>query len=215
MCNRARNKAAPEPETLRTRFGADWLTPRPMDNRFKPDELYPKSRAHVVREEDGKRGVDIMQWDVLGGGAAWPMTNVRNLGLPQWRRLAEKPENRCLIPLTEFCEWTPEKHDLGDGKPPVKGEMWFDVTDQPIFAVAGFWQRTVKGDGFTMVTCDANDLVAPIHPKAMITILEESDWDRWLRGSYEDVVALQRPFPAERMTVRGPVFPTRGKPASV
>lgn len=207
MCNRARLRS--DPETLFTRFGGDWLMPKPMDNRFNPAELYPKSRAYIVREQDGVRGLDTMAWDVLGGGAAWPMTNVRNLKLPQWRKLAAEPFNRCLVPLTEFCEWTPDKHDLGDGKPSVKGEMWFDVTDQPIFAVAGFWQHTAKGDGFTMVTCDPNELVAPIHPKAMITILEEADWDRWLQGSYDDVVALQRPYDADRMTVRGPVFPTR------
>jgi putative SOS response-associated peptidase YedK len=48
----------------------------------------------------------------------------------------------------------------------------------------------------------------------MITILAPEDHERWLRGSYEDVVALQRPYPAERMSVRGPVFPTRErKPA--
>jgi putative SOS response-associated peptidase YedK len=89
--------------------------------------------------------------------------------------------------------------------------MWFDVPEQPVFAVAGFWQQTVKGAGFTMVTCDPNELVAPIHPKAMITILHEADWDRWLRGSYDDVVTLQQPYPSERMTVRGPVFPTRSQ----
>ena len=89
------------------------------------------------------------------------MTNVRNLELPQWRRLSEKPSNRCLIPLTEFCEWTPEKHDLGDDRPALKGEMWFRVVDRPVFAVAGFWQHTKSGPGFTMVTCDANALVAP------------------------------------------------------
>lgn len=207
MCNRARMRG--EPETLFTRFGGDWIVDKPMDNRFNPVELRPKGRAYVVREQDGARGLDVMEWDVLGGGAAWPMTNVRNLGLPQWRRLAEKPENRCLVPLTEFCEWTPEKVDLGDGKPPLKGEMWFAVPEQPVFAVAGFWQHTKEGRGFTMVTCDPNELVAPIHPKAMITILHEADWDRWLGGGYDDVVALQRPYPADRMTVRGPVFPTR------
>ena len=60
-----------------------------------------------------------------------------------------------------------------------------------------------------MVTCDPNELVAPIHPKAMITILEPGDVDTWLRGSYDEVVALQRPYDATKMTVRGPVFPTR------
>ncbi|WP_342248592.1 SOS response-associated peptidase family protein [Sphingomonas sp. OTU376] len=209
MCNRARNKNAPEPETLFERFGSKWLVDKPMDNRFNPAELRPAGRAYVVRENDRGRGIDVMSWDVLGGQAKWPMTNVRQLGLPQWKRLAAEPENRCLVPLTEFCEWTPEPVDLGDGKKPLKGEMWFDVTDQPMFAVAGFWQPTALGNGFTMVTCDANELVAPIHPNAMVTVLEEANWDLWLRGSYEEIVKLQRPYPAERMTVRGPVFPTR------
>ncbi len=211
MCNRARYSG--EPETL---FGsaAELFEERPRDNRFNPVELRPKSRNYVIREQDGKRAWDVMIWDILGGQAAYPMTNVRNLKLLQWRRLAEKPENRCIIPLTEFAEFTPEKHDLGDGKPPLKGEMWFSVVDQPTFAVAGFWQRTTNGPGFTMVTCDANELVEPIHPKAMITILEPSDVDRWLSGSYEDIVDLQRPYDASRMTVAGPVFPTRKQPPS-
>jgi putative SOS response-associated peptidase YedK len=99
--------------------------------------------------------------------------------------------------------------DLDDGKPPLKGEMWLQVTDQPVFPVAGFWQRTKQGDGFTMVTCDPNELVAPIHPRAMITILEPEHVDTWLRGSYDEVIALQRPYDPTKMTVRGPVFPTR------
>ncbi len=182
---------------------------RPRENTFSPQELRPRSRNYVVREKDGIRDWDVMSWDVLGGQAAWPMTNVRNLKLPQWRKLAERPENRCLIPLTEFCEWTPDKHDLGDGKPPLKGEMWFAVTDQPRFAVAGFWQHLKDGPGFTMVTCDPNELVAPIHPKAMITILAPEDHDRWLQGSYDEIVVLQKPYPTSSMTVRGPLFPTR------
>jgi putative SOS response-associated peptidase YedK len=207
MCNRARNRD--EPETIIERYKAYWQADRPMDNRFDPRELAPTARAWILREEGGRLGLDVMAWDVLAGLASYPMTNVRNLALPQWRRLAAKPANRCLIPLTEFCEWTPERHDLGDGKKPIKGEMWFALRDQPHFAVAGFWQQVGDHRGFTMVTCDPNELVAPIHPKAMITILHPDDHERWLRGSYEDVVALQHPYPAEQMTVRGPVFSTR------
>ncbi|WP_242154848.1 SOS response-associated peptidase family protein [Sphingomonas sp. BAUL-RG-20F-R05-02] len=207
MCNRAR--MSHEPEAL-WGSASQLFDERPRDNRFDPRELRPKSRNYVIREWDGERAWDVMLWDGLGGGAAWPMTNVRQLGLKQWRALAANPENRCVIPLTEFCEWTPEPVDLGDGKKPLKGEMWFQVTDQLVFPVAGFWQRTKEGKCFTMVTCDPNELVAPIHPKAMITILKPEDVDTWLRGSYEEVVGLQRPYPADKMTVRGPVFPTRG-----
>lgn len=77
MCNRARLSS--EPETLFQRFGASWAqdVTRPNED---PVELFPKSKAFIVREESGRRAVDLMLWDVLGGGAAWPMTNVRNLG---------------------------------------------------------------------------------------------------------------------------------------
>jgi putative SOS response-associated peptidase YedK len=207
MCNRARNRT--EPEALKANWALEWMAPRPADNRFDWRELTPRSRAYVVRRDDRGLGLDLMSWDVLGGQAAWPMTNVRQLGLPQWRRLAERPENRCLIPLTEFCEWTPQAIDLHDGKKPIKGEMWFEVTDQPVFMVAGFWKAIGDQRGFTMVTCDPNSLVEPVHPKAMITILQPADHQRWLEGSYDDVVALQRPYPAELMRVRGPEFPTR------
>ncbi len=88
--------------------------------------------------------------------------------------------------------------------------MWFRVTDQPLFAVAGFWQPLKGGArGFAVVTCDPNELVAPVHPKAMITILTLDDHERWLTGGYDEVVALQRPYPFERMTMRGLDFPTR------
>lgn len=134
MCNRARNRG--EPDTLITTFaaGAGWLNPKPMDNRFDPVELVHRGRAYVVREEDGERGLDTMAWDVLGGQGPWPMTNVRNLGLKQWRALAAKPENRCLIPLTEFCEWEQKARDLGDGKKPSRpsaGSMSLTRTCSP------------------------------------------------------------------------------------
>ena len=204
MCNRAR--LAGEPETLHERFGSSWAR-----DAFRPNsslaELYPKAKAYVVRQEGGRRALDVMSWGVLPAGAN-PATIVRDLGLPSWRALAERPEQRCLVPVTEFCEWTPDKHQVGEGKP-VKGEMWFAVLEQPIFAIAGFW-RVIEGrPGFAMVTCDPNELVAPIHPKAMVTVLREADWDRWLTGTYDDVVALQQPYPANRMVMRGPVFPTR------
>jgi len=207
MCNRARY--AGEPDTL-FQSAAKLFDERPRDNRFHPQELRPRSRSYVIREQDGQRAWDVMTWDVLGGKAPYPMTNVRNLALPQWRRLAADPANRCVIPLTEFCEFTPERHDLGDGKPPLKGEMWFSVTDQPVFAVAGFWQQTVDGRSFAMVTCGPNELVAPIHPKAMITILHPSDVSAWLRAPADEAVKLQQPYCAAQMQVRGPVFPTRG-----
>jgi len=212
MCNRARTSW--EVDKVREEFGGKWLANAPDDPKFKPGELRPNSRNWIMRQDERGPGLDIAVWDVLGGkakrqGRPYSQTNVRNLKAPQWRNLVTDPGKRCLIPLTEFAEFTPEPIDLGDGKKPLKGEMWFGVTDQPLFAVAGFWQRIDDEKCFAMVTCDANDLVEPIHPKAMVTILHREDHARWLTGGFDDVVELQRPYPADRMTARGPVFPTR------
>ncbi len=78
-----------------------------------------------------------------------------------------------------------------------------------MFAVAGFLQHTKEGTRFAMVTCDPNELVAPIHPKAMITILHAEDHERWLTGTLADVVALQRPYDDLSMILHGPALPTR------
>ena len=85
MCNRARFSG--EPETIVERFGAEWLAEKPMDNRFNPKELRPFGRAYVVRNEGGRRGLDVMEWDVLAGqakqaGRKVAQTNVRTLHLP-------------------------------------------------------------------------------------------------------------------------------------
>lgn len=45
----------------------------------------------------------------------------------------------------------------------------------------------------------------------MITILEPADVDLWLHGTYDGIVALQKPYDPAKMSVRGPVFPTRRK----
>lgn len=84
MCNRARLRS--EPETLHAHFGSNWAADAARPNR-DPVELTPRTRPYVVREEKARRVLDVMSWDVLGGQAKWPMTNVRNLQLPQWRRL--------------------------------------------------------------------------------------------------------------------------------
>jgi putative SOS response-associated peptidase YedK len=203
---------------IRTQFGAQWIADRPADDGADPHDVVPFGRAWVVRDADRGRGLDALAWDIAGGQSRRPMktggppkplatTNARNLGLPQWRPLAEQPAQRCIIPLTQFFEWSPKAYPV-EGGGARKGAMWFAVQDQPVFGVAGLWQETGDRPGFAMVTCEANELVAPVHPKAMMVILAEADWEAWLTGSYDEIIALQKPYPAHLMTVRGPLFAT-------
>lgn len=59
--------------------------------------------------------------------------------------LAEQPENRCIMPLTVFCKFTPEKPYLDDGKPQLKGEMWVAVPTSRV-RCRRFLQQTREGN---------------------------------------------------------------------
>ena len=97
---------------------------------------------------------------------------------------------------------------------------WFALAeDRPLVAFAGIWRpwtgtRGTKADPqagehrlFAFLTCEANDVVRPIHAKAMPVLLTTPEaCDAWLTGSVEEAVALQRPLPPEalRIVATGP-----------
>jgi putative SOS response-associated peptidase YedK len=59
---------------------------------------------------------------------------------------------------------------------------------------------------FSFLTTEANDVVRPIHAKALPVLLTTPDeWDTWLSGTIEKVTALQRPLAniALRIVARG------------
>ena len=94
-----------------------------------PDQMAPV--VHATR--DGERELAMMRWGMppppnLG---TRPVTNVRNLNSSYWRGWL-KPEWRCLVPVTSFCEYT-------DSQPKVP--HWFALAeDRPLFAFAGIWR---------------------------------------------------------------------------
>ena len=155
------------------------------------DEIYPGYDAPVLRRaESGSLRLDRMKWGFPGPQAAGsrPVTNVRNLASPFWRNALEKPERRCIVPVTRFCEWTGE---IG-----LKQKVWFGLReeDDPLFAFAGIWRPGDGGPFMAFLTCAANATVGAVHPKAMPVMLRASDIGRWLDGPRTDACALAQPF---------------------
>ena len=187
MCNRYRITA--KQAEIAQRFGV--IPPYPEDVTFPPPELFPKREGWVVRKEQGRRTLDVMRWGVPLQGK--PITNVRNLSSPFWRSMLKAPERRCIVPVTDFCEWSGEKGS--------KREHWFSVPSHEIFAFAGIWRPTEAGNAYAFLTCEPNPLVGPIHAKAMPVILHEEDYDRWLDGDVDEVCSLATPFPSQLMSV--------------
>lgn len=136
MCNRYR-MTAKELE-LAAAFGVDVSKLLP-EEQIPPPELFPKRIGWVVRQEGGQRVLDAMQWGVplqMKGAKGQPITkqvtNVRNLSSPFWKGTIGKTDFRCLVPVTDFCEW--------EGEAGAKQERWFFLPSAPIFAFAGVWR---------------------------------------------------------------------------
>nr|WP_246689439.1 SOS response-associated peptidase family protein [Methylobacterium sp. WL19] len=138
-----------------------------------------------------------------------PVTNVRNVKSPHWQPWL-KPEYRCLVPVSSFSEYANTK--------PKKTPTWFALgDDRHLFAFAGIWRprmgvRGTKAENpdrveaehwlFSFLTCDANGIVGPVHPKAMPVLLTTpEECSTWLNAPTEIALELQRPLPDDMMKI--------------
>lgn len=191
MCNRYRVSA--KGQELARRYGVEL----PVFEEFSlpPPEIFPKRPGWVVvKDRQGNRRIGSMTWGFPPPAEAKaPVTNIRNLESPFWREGLARPDRRCLVPVTEFCEW--------EGEAGAKVARWFTVRETPIFSFAGLWRPVPGGGVFAFLTCEPNELVTPVHPKSMPLILHPEDEERWLRASLPEALELVAPFPAQLMVV--------------
>ena len=175
--------------------------------------VFPDYFAPVVRTgSDGVRELTMARWDMpspafaLVGKKTDPgVTNVRNAASPHWRRWL-LPANRCIVPFTSFSE----NEILQTGsRPPV----WFALDEtRPLAFFACIWTtwtsiRKIKegattNDLFAFLTTEPNEIVAPIHPKAMPVILTKPDEIKeWLTAPIKEAFRLQRPLPNDALRI--------------
>ncbi len=195
-----------------------------LDVRF-PDEMElrpsyniaPTQPAPVCRlNKAGERELTLMGWGLKpgwkggaasGSGESGPInarceTAATN---PLFRSAYES--RRCLVPASAFYEW----RKVGKRKQP----FYIRLLNDPIFCFAGLWERRRGAGGggaedtFTILTTQANELVAGIHDR-MPVILRPEDHEAWLKGGKVPQSAFE-PFPAEEMEVF-PVSPRVNTP---
>ena len=119
--------------------------------------------------------------------------------------IAEKPAfrsllktHRCLIPASGFFEWKKE------GK--SKNPYYIRLRGNQLFSFAGLWDQWRNPEGvtvstYTIITCNANPLVAPLHDR-MPVILSRPGEERWLDPnpvSPADLKKILIPYPAGDM----------------
>ena len=105
---------------------------------------------------------------------------------------------RCIVPVRGFFEW---QHNAGKKIP------WYVYrTDNEIMSLAGIWSEWIENttgeiySTFSIVTTDANELMAEIHnsKKRMPVVLERSDESKWLdlNTKKDEIFSLLRPYPS-------------------
>jgi putative SOS response-associated peptidase YedK len=156
--------------------------------------IAPTQDAPVVIEDNGRRLV-TMRWGLVPFFAKDPgignrLINARSetaARLPAFRAAFRR--RRCLVPADGFYEWRK------DGK--TKQPFRIVRKDHGPFAMAGLWERWDRDGGegellsFTILTTDANALVAPLHDR-MPVILPEAGHAAWLDPA-EDAAPLLVP----------------------
>jgi len=167
-------------------------------------EVFPNYEAPVVILRGGQRVVETMRWGFpppRGAGSKAPVTNVRNTTSAYWRPSIANKAQRCIVPATAFAE-----PDRNTSKPVLF--RWFRRADGEPFFFAGIW-REWEGDRgtkkapnvgrhklYSFLTTAPNGIVEPIHNKAMpVMLMTPADVDRWLEGTAEEALELQRPTP--------------------
>jgi putative SOS response-associated peptidase YedK len=165
--------------------------------------IAPTQDVPVVRlSRSGERELAQVRWGLVPRWAKDPSIGTRMINA-RAETLADKPayrmalrHHRCLVPADGFYEWKPRP---GGGKQP----MHVGMKDGAPFALAGLTERWLSPEGevldtCTIVTTEANALLAPLHDRMPLIIAPE-DYERWLDVADDDVADLFAPFPGDAM----------------
>lgn len=174
-------------EDLCRSFAISWTAQASWGTWSELADLRSGHPAFVIRHTPEGTGLDTQRWGI--GEGREPTTRIPGLSLPWWRRLAERPAQRCLIPLTA-CTMASSARPGRDRR-----AAWFALADAPVFTVAGLWRDSGDARCFALVECEDGDL------SPMPMIVAAADRGRWLHGSIEDIAALQRPCPPEMLRI--------------
>ena len=146
-----------------------------------------------------ERVLETMHWGLIPFWAKDKKMGYRMINA-RAETVADKPafrhafkSQRCLIPADGFYEWKP-----ADAKQPY----YIRRKDGEPMVFAGLWEHWDSPEGehidsCTIIVCDANDLLRPIHDR-MPVILPSNTWDVWLLSeeeSTQSLLEILNPYP--------------------
>lgn len=169
----------------------------------------PTQQVPIIRVTDVQRQGLQMRWGLIpffakGEAGKYSTINARieTVETAASYRGPWKRGQRCLQVATGFYEW----HLDTTGR---KAPFYIHLNDQPVFAFAGLWDKSIKADGTEVESCvhitmPANALMMDIHntgnnPHRMPAILRKQDHDAWLTGSADEARGVLKQYDAELM----------------
>lgn len=151
------------------------------------------------------RRAEWLRWGLIPSWAKDPSIGDRLINA-RAETLSEKPSfrqafarRRCLILADGFYEWQRSPGQKGPSQP-----YHFHRIDKKPFAFAGLWETWKPPEGelirsCTIITCAANEVVAPVHERMPVMLSGETFW-KWLEpASLDNLKEFLKPYPAEWM----------------
>jgi putative SOS response-associated peptidase YedK len=143
----------------------------PRPNLEPRDEIWPSENAPVVRMSEAGPELTQLRWGLLAKPGAKPAINMRCEG----KRFER---GRCLVPASQYFEFTGSKSPKVRWKFTRAGEDWF--------CFAGIVGRAVTKEGevkaFSLLTVAPGPDTQPYHDREPV-VLNRADWRAWLDGA--------------------------------
>jgi putative SOS response-associated peptidase YedK len=164
--------------------------------------IAPTQPIAVVRLERGRRRFSLMRWGLIPSWVKDPkrfslLINARVEAITEKASYkAAMRRRRCLIPADGFYEWQKTAR--------AKRPYYIHPRHGGPMAFAGLWETWMDATGgeidtAAIVTCPANDMLAPIHDR-MPAIVPPERYAAWLDADQvpaEEAVALLGPAPED------------------
>ncbi len=145
--------------------------------------IAPTDPHWIVRAKHEERRLLPARWGLVNSWAAdakgaFKQINARAetvMARPAFRDAFER--RRCVVPADGFFEWVGTKE--------ARRPIWFHPADGEVMLFAGLYESwldpasAMKIRSFTIITTEANSLVAPVHDR-MPAILAPESVDDWL-----------------------------------
>jgi putative SOS response-associated peptidase YedK len=167
MCGRYLLRNAPKHES-HTLWRQYWREVSVFSPRYN---VCPSEQSPVLMQKNGQVVRETLQWGFKPSWSSYnPVINARAETVLSSKMYRESIlQRRSLVLADGFYE--------PRGPRGAKNRPWyvFEYEDGRSFSFAGIW---ING-GFTLITCEANSLIAPIHER-MPLIVDPLDEEQWI-----------------------------------